>query len=118
MPLKGDFTLLVLPVLRLTTDWLSYLPGDQLSHWLWGEPDYDSGITLLLRFDHHPAIQVQISPAEYQELAGHLTSSRQLLHWLAPKLSGREAFIQQLLNLQTELGGSPNESPLLDRENP
>ena len=103
MPLKGDFDLLILPVLRKSPDWLSAVSGNQLSHWLWGEPDYDSGITLLLRFEHYPAVQIKVSHTEYQELAGLLSNPEQILPWLAPKLSGLEAFIQQLLKLQTEL---------------
>ena len=103
MPLKGDFDLRILPVLRRSSNWLSTLPGNQLSHWLWGEPDYDSDITLLLRFEHYPAVQIRVSHTEYQELAGLLSNPKQILRWLATKLSGREAFIQQLLNLQTEL---------------
>ena len=47
---SGDLSLTLLPVLRLPQEWSSYLPGSHWFHWLIGEPDYSSGITLLLRF--------------------------------------------------------------------
>ena len=115
MQLKGGFNMLMVPVLRLPSDWITTLSGDRLSHWLLGEPDYDTGINLLMRFDHSPPVQISVSHAEYRELAELLTNTRQLLHWLAPRLSGRAAFIQQLLSLQAELENSSGGSSTLDQ---
>lgn len=100
---KGDFTLTLLPVLRIPSDWRSYLPGNHWSHWVVGEPDHDSGVTLQIRFNDSSVSVIQLSQAEFRQLKAYLGNSKQLLQWLAPKLSGREAFIHLLLNMAAGL---------------
>ena len=100
---KGDFTLTLLPVLRIPSDWRSYLPGNQWYHWVIGEPDHDSGVTLHISFNGSSPSVMQLSQAEYRQFKEHLGNSQQLLQWLAPKLSGREAFIHTLLDIASGL---------------
>ena len=104
MPVKGDFSITLLPVLRLSTDWQHYLPGTHWWHWLLGEPDQDSGITLQLCFEEgfeegQPPLVIQISQTELAGFAEQLLNTQQLLRWLAPRLNGRKSFIEQLLDL-------------------
>ena len=103
MQLSGDFSITLLPILRLVSNWQQYLPGTQSLHWLLGEPDQSAGLILQLRFDDQSPVVLYISQAEFGELSEHLLSTRQLLHWLAPKLNGRAAFVQQLLELSESM---------------
>ena len=99
VPDKAMANLVLLPTLNLPDNWREYLPLVGLYHWLMDtEPD---GVTILIRFDHLPPVTFRISPAEFRELAENLLNIRQLLHWLAPRLSGREHLIQQLLALSS-----------------
>ena len=100
---SGDFSITLLPILRLVSNWQQYLPGTQSLHWLLGEPDQSAGLTLQLRFDDQSPVVLYISQAEFGELSEHLLSTRQLLHWLAPKLNGRAIFVQQLLELSESM---------------
>ena len=100
---SGDVSITLLPILRLVSNWQQYLPGTQSLHWLLGEPDQSAGLTLQLRFNDHPPVVLHISQAEFGELSEHLLNTRQLLYWLAPKLNGRAAFIQQLLALSESM---------------
>ena len=100
MPDKAMANIILLPTLSLPANWREYQPFAGMYHWLVDQPEAQAGITLLLRFDGHPdAIRLRISQAEYQEMAEHLLSARRLLRWLAPKLDGRAAFIQQLMEI-------------------
>ena len=103
MQLSGGFSITLLPLLRLASNWQQYLPGTQSVHWLLGEPDQSAGLTLQLRFDGQSPVVLYISQAEFGELSEHLLNTRQLLHWLAPKLNGRAAFVQQLLELSESM---------------
>ena len=103
MQLSGDFSITLLPILRLVSNWQQYLPGTQSLHWLLGEPDQSAGLILQLRFDDQSPVVLYISQAEFGELSEHLLNTRQLLYWLAPKLNGRAAFVQQLLELSESM---------------
>ncbi|WP_422411509.1 MULTISPECIES: GTPase domain-containing protein [unclassified Endozoicomonas] len=100
---KGDFTLTLLPVLRIPSDWRSYLPGNHWFHWVMGEPDPVSGVTLHIRFNGSSPSVMQLSQAEFRQLKAYMGSSQQLLQWLAPKLSGREAFIHFFMDMTAGL---------------
>ena len=113
MPDKSDFSLTLLPVLRLASDWRHSLPGTQWWHWLLGEPDQEAGITLQLRYRGQPPLILRVSQVEFKEFSKHLLNVRQLLQWLAPKLNGREAFICQLLEIADK---APYTSLPLDEE--
>ena len=98
---SGSISAMLLPMLKLPANWRDFLPEielpDSLSGLLlWGSPDEDAGMTLNLFFQGRRQ-QVQISPAEMANFSHHLTDIRQLLYWLAPKLNGREWFIDVLL---------------------
>ena len=96
---KATFDLLLLPTLNLPANWQEYLPFARVYHWL---TDHNpAGLTILVRFNDQPPVRLQISQAECTDMAEHLLSIRQLLNWLAPKLNGREQFIQQLLELSS-----------------
>ena len=105
MPDKAMANLILLPTLSLPANWRDHLPFVGLYHWL-TESEHE-GITILIRFDHLPPLTVRVSQAEARELGEHLLNVRQLLHWLAPKLNGREAFIQQLLELSADSSEQP-----------
>ncbi|WP_257274210.1 endonuclease/exonuclease/phosphatase family protein [Endozoicomonas sp. SESOKO4] len=100
---KGDFTLTLLPVLRIPTDWRNYLKGSHWYHWVMGEPDHDSGVTLHIRFNDSSPTVLHLSQAEFRQLTAYLGSSQQLLKWLAPKLRGREEFIHFLMDMAAGL---------------
>ena len=89
--------LILLPTLSLPANWRDYLPFAGLYHWL--TTTGHEGVTIIIRFGHQSPITLRISQAESRELAGQLLNLRQLLHWLAPRLNGRESLIQQLLEL-------------------
>ena len=99
MPDKAMANLILLPTLNLPANWREYLPFAGLYDWLTDQPEDQGGLTLLVQFDGQPPITLRISQAEYPEMAEHLLNARQLLHWLAPKLNGREAFVQQLMDM-------------------
>ena len=101
-PDKAMANLILLPTLNLPANWRDYLPFNGLYHWL-TDTKYE-GVTILVRFDNMPVITFRISQAESRELAEHLLNAQQLLHWLAPKLSGREQLIQQLLDWSADSG--------------
>ena len=63
------------------------------------QPKTQTELTLLLKFDSQPPVELHVSQAEYPEMAEHLLSARQLLQWLVPRLNGREAFVQQLMDI-------------------
>ena len=106
MPDKAMANLILLPTLNLPANWRDYLPFVGLYHWLTGaEPE---GVTILVLFDNLPTVRFRISVAESRELVENLLNARQLLHWLAPRLSGREHLIQQLLELTAESEEQPN----------
>lgn len=96
---NNDFTLTVLPVLRLADDWQQYFSGSHWWHWIAGEPDYDSGVTVLFSVDGHSPVAVQVAPEEYQYLA----DPRALLSWLAARINGRDALVQSLLTLMESM---------------
>ena len=94
---KATFDLLLLPTLNLPANWQEYLPFARVYHWL---TDHNpAGLTILVRFNDQPPVRLQVSQAEYTDIAGYLLSARQLLNWLAPKLNGREYLVQQMLEL-------------------
>ncbi len=68
-----------------------------------GEPDPVSGVTLHIRFNGSTPSVMQLSQAEFRQLKAYMGSSQQLLQWLAPKLSGREAFIHFLMDMTAGL---------------
>ena len=105
----SDFSLTLLPVLRLAADWQKYLPGTHWLHWLTGEPDYDSGVTVIVRFGNHPPIVVQVMPEEYQHMAEYLANPQALLYWLVPRIQGRDALVNQLLALMDTMTMEVNE---------
>ena len=109
MPGKNGFALTLLPVLRSPSDWQTYLPGTHWLHWLVGEPDYSSGITVLIHFEGHPPVSLQISQPELGELADNLLDTRQLLNWLTPRLNGKENLIGMMLELSDENDDLPEE---------
>ena len=108
---QSDFTLTLLPVLRLSGDWQQYLSGHHWWHWITGEPDYDSGVTVLFRIDGASPIVVQIAPEEYPHMAEYLANPRALLVWLAPRINGRDALVQQLLTLMESMTAEVDEKP-------
>ena len=104
VPDKIAANLILLPILNIPANWRELLssaglPFTGLYHWLTDQPEEQTGLTLLVRFDGYPPITLRISQAEYPEMAEHLLNARQLLRWLAPKLNGREAFTQQLMEM-------------------
>ena len=100
VPDKMMAQLLLLPALNLPANWRDYLPFASLYHWFAGTGN--QGVTLLIRFNNEPAFRLDISQAEFRELIPMLPDVPQLLHWLAPKLNGREHLIQQLAGLLTQ----------------
>ena len=111
-PAGSSITLL--PILRLPSlwnnrEWRNILSGSQWWHWLMGQPDYASGITVQLRISGQSPIIFTISRAEFlslnqdkqQTLPESLLDSQKLWQWLikllACKLNGREALINTLL---------------------
>ncbi len=106
VPDKMMVDLLLLPTLSLPANWRDYLPFVGVYHWLTNtQPE---GVTMVVRFGDSPPLTFQISLAESRELADKLLNTRALLHWLAPKLSGREHLIQQLLELTADSDELPN----------
>ncbi|WP_448217123.1 hypothetical protein [Endozoicomonas sp. 2B-B] len=100
VPDKMMVDLILLPTLSLPANWRDYLPFVGVYHWLTNtQPE---GVTMVVRFGDSPPLTFQISLAESRELADKLLNTRALLHWLAPKLSGREHLIQQLLELTAD----------------
>ena len=97
---QSDITLTLLPFLRLPPDWRNQLPGSQWFHWLFGAPDYDAGAVMNIQVNGESVARLSLHPWELRELAEDLSNSRQLLQKLAFRLNGREAFIQQLLDIQ------------------
>ena len=99
----SDVSLTLLPVLRLGVDCRNslsdYLPGANWLHWLLGEPDYASGITVIVRFGDQPPIVVQVAEQEYQHMVEYLADPKALLYWLAPRIQGRDTLVYQLLAL-------------------
>ena len=94
---KASFDLLLLPTLNLPANWREFLPFAGVYHWL---TDHNpAGLTILVRFNDQPPVRLQVSQAEYTDMAGYLLSARQLLNWLVPKLNGREYLVQQILEL-------------------
>ena len=103
-PDKMMANLLLLPTLNLPSNWRDLLlsaglPFTRVYHWLTDQPEHQAGLTLLVQFDGQPPITLRISQGEYPEMAEQLLNARQLLYWLAPRLNGREAFIQQLMDV-------------------
>ncbi|WP_252180402.1 ankyrin repeat domain-containing protein [Endozoicomonas sp. 4G] len=96
---QSGITMVLLPFLKLPPDWQHQIPGSQWYHWLVGEPDYDSGAIVNIQLNGESIARLPIHSWELQELAEDLTNSRQLLQKLAYRLNGREAFIQQLLDI-------------------
>ena len=92
----SDIALTLLPLMRLDWDWPQVLPMNHWRHWLIGTQDEGSGITLALSINGEPPIYLQLSQEEFRQIAGQATNIRHWLKWLAPKLNGREALIQQL----------------------
>ncbi|WP_422411511.1 MULTISPECIES: GTPase domain-containing protein [unclassified Endozoicomonas] len=107
---KGDFTLTLLPVFRIPSDWRSYLPGNHWFHWVMGEPDPVSGVTLHIRFNGSSPSVMQLSQAEFRQLKAYMGSTKQLLQWLVPKLSGREAFVHCLMDMAAGLSEQDEDS--------
>ncbi len=106
VPDKMMVDLILLPTLSLPANWRDYLPFVGVYHWLTNtQPE---GVTMVVRFGDSPPLTFQISLAESRELADKLLNTRALLHWLAPKLSGREHLIQQLLELTADSDELPN----------
>ena len=95
---KADLSLTLLPFIRLPPEWRSYLPGWNWYQWLVGEPDAQAGVTVMIRLNQSDPVFLHLSQWEYRELAGNMLNTHQLLQWLAYKLSGRETFIQTLLD--------------------
>ena len=115
-PDKIPFGLLLLPGINLPVNWREYLPFAGLYHWLTDQPESSGGLTLLVQFHGQPPITLRISQGEYPEMAEHLLNARQLLLWLMPKLNGREALVQQLLDWMGDLPetGNPLEEATAD----
>ena len=111
VPDKVMANLILLPTLNLPVNWRDYHPFSGLYHWLTDTAPLGvaEGVTILVRFDDMPPVTFRISQAESQELAENLLNARQLLHWLAPRLSGREQLIQQLLDLSADSNEEPDE---------
>ena len=99
MPDKTMANLILLPTLSLPANWREYLPFAGLYHWFVESSETQAGLTLLVQIGDQAPITLRISQAEYPEMAERLLNTRQLLHWLAPKLNGREAFVQQLMEM-------------------
>ena len=96
---QSDITLILLPFLKLPPEWQEQWPGSHWFHWVFGEPDYDSGSMLNIQVNGESVARLPIHSWELRELAEDLTNSRQLLQKLAHQLNGREAFIEQLLDI-------------------
>ena len=94
-----DITLTLLPLMRLDWNWEQILTMSQWRHWLFGSRDEEAGITLAIRFNRNAPVYLQLSQAEFRALSEVLHDTRQVLQYLAPRLSGRQAFIEQLLTL-------------------
>ena len=110
---KTMANLILLPTLNLPANWRDYLPFTGIYHWLTEQSEAQAGLTLLVHFDGQPSIALRISQAEYPAMAEHLLNARQLLQWLAPKLNGRESFIQKLMDIADDLVEA---SPIWDNE--
>ena len=93
-------TLTLLPLVR-SGHWQQILPMSQWWHWLFGRRDEKAGITLSVRFNHSPPAYLQLSQAEFHALSEFLHDTRQVLQYLAPRFSGRQAFIEHLLTLHS-----------------
>ncbi|WP_252179246.1 hypothetical protein [Endozoicomonas sp. 4G] len=107
-PDKMMVDLILLPTLSLPANCRDYQPFIGVYHWLTNtQPE---GVTIVVRFGDSPPLTFQISLAESRELTDKLLNTRELLHWLAPRLSGREHLIQQLLELTADSDELP--SPL------
>ncbi|WOG30284.1 ankyrin repeat domain-containing protein [Endozoicomonas sp. 8E] len=105
VPDKMMVDLILLPTLSLPANWRDYLPFVGVYHWLTNtQPE---GVTIVVRFGDSPPLTFRISLAESRELAVKLLNTRELLHWLAPRLSGREHLIQRLLELTTDSDERP-----------
>lgn len=102
-------TLTLLPLVRSDRDWQRILPMSQWWHWLSGSRDEGAGITLAVRFNRNFPVYLQISQAEFHALSRILHDTRRVLQYLAPRLSGRQAFIEQLLTLYSS-------APALNRQ--
>ena len=110
------FGLLLLPGINLPVNWREHLPFAGLYHWLTDQPESSGGLTLLVQFHGQSPITLRISQGEYPEMAEHLLNARQLLLWLMPKLNGREALVQHLLDWMGDLPetGNPLEEATAD----
>ena len=98
-PSGQDITLTFLPLVRLGWDWQRILPMNLWQHWLLGSRNEEAGVTLAIRFNQTNPVYLQLSQTDFRALSEVLHDTRQVLQYLAPRLSGRQAFIEQLLTL-------------------
>ena len=96
---KGDLGLTLLPFIRLPAEWRTRLPGWHWYHWFASESDAEAGVTIVIRLNQSAPVFLHLAPWEYRELAKNMLNTHQLLQWLAYKLSGRETFIQTLMDM-------------------
>ena len=96
---KRDLSLTLLPFIRLPSEWQTFLPVSSWYHWLVGEPDAEAGVTVIIRLNRSAPVFLHLSPWEYRELAENMQNTHQLVQWLAYKLSGRESFVQALMDM-------------------
>ena len=99
LPDGKDISLTLLPLMRLDWNWRRILSMSQWRHWLFGSRDEDAGVTLAIRFNRDSPVYLQLSQTEFRALAAVLHDTREILKYLMPRLSGRQAFIEQLLTL-------------------
>ena len=65
-----------------------------------------SGYSLVFRIPGQRTEYIPILPEEVPNLLVHFTSIRSVIDWLTPIVSGRQAFLGQLLDLQASLADS------------
>ncbi|WP_257292098.1 ubiquitin-like protein [Endozoicomonas sp. ONNA1] len=94
-----DWSMDILPVMRLDWDWNRILPSERVKSWLFGSRDDESGVRLLININGQPTDDLFLSPLQYQQLLKHMSSTRELMLWLKPRLTGLEAFIDALLEI-------------------
>lgn len=97
---SDDYSLIILPGLKLPEELKGFLPGTQLYYDLLNQLGYGEEVNVIVRIDGYEPISIPVHRTERSELAQHMTSAPALLNWLAPKLNGRESLVDWLMNTQ------------------
>ena len=118
MPSSQAFSLWLLPTLTMP----EHLP-ENLLRWLPPEVTYLSEVAansgggfLLFSMQGLPPVSISVSRYELEDLPHRLGDWRQLLLWLLPKLNGREALVDLLLEWQDRFQLSANSYPIANQQ--